>query len=244
VDQRPTDIVVGTQNTTVEQDGTVVMTILMTVPADVDNSERPTLDEATSRENGKRNPDALAVDVNDGQGPEDHAASGSVINREKPPFRDTELLEEIYESCDTFAEMQIELGMDVSAETVRRYMMEHEIHQPASYNSKNGGSESEDVARPKDADELGSHVEASDPDVEVFIEGMGLSDTITAEDLIESVRRSSTLFEFQRDLDLEHDEALTLLTEFGLCGFVTGRLSSLPEGDVHREDVLERLQER
>jgi hypothetical protein len=242
-DQRPTDIVVDTQNTTVEQNGIVVMTIHIVVLAEAVGSERQSRTESTSRESGERSIDPVVVDVNDDRKSENQAASGSVTRREKPPFRDVELLEEIYESCDTFAEMQTEIEMDVSAETVRRYMIEHGIHQPTSYNSKNERSESEDAPRPRDAEDLGSREEDCVPDVEVSTEGMDLPDTITAEELIESVRRSSTVFEFQRDVGLEHDEALTLLTEFGLCDFVTGRLSALPEGDVQREDVVERLQE-
>lgn len=59
----------------------------------------------------------------------------SPSERDVPPFRDTELLREVYESCETFAEMPDALGMDVTAETVRRYMIRQGIHEPTSYNT-------------------------------------------------------------------------------------------------------------
>jgi hypothetical protein len=52
-----------------------------------------------------------------------------------PPFEDTEYLKRIYDSCDTFIEMAEVIEMDVSAETVRRYMTEAGIHEPATYNT-------------------------------------------------------------------------------------------------------------
>ena len=58
-----------------------------------------------------------------------------------PPFRDRELLAEVYDSCDTFAEMTDALGMDVTAETVRRYMIDHGIHEATPYNTSGGESE-------------------------------------------------------------------------------------------------------
>ncbi|GEM_PF-1305902 len=63
-------------------------------------------------------------------------------DREVPPFEDSELLAEVYDSCETFAEMTDALGMDVTAETVRRYMIDHGIHEPDSYDT--GGTDVEE----------------------------------------------------------------------------------------------------
>ncbi len=56
-------------------------------------------------------------------------------NENLPPYEDTEYLEQIYELCETFIEMAEVIDMDVSTETVRRYMTEAGIHEPSSYNT-------------------------------------------------------------------------------------------------------------
>ncbi|WP_137285787.1 hypothetical protein [Halorussus salinisoli] len=51
---------------------------------------------------------------------------------ENPPYRDPERLQEVYEEYDTFDEMTDALDVDVTSQTVRRYMIKHDIHTPAS----------------------------------------------------------------------------------------------------------------
>ncbi len=50
-----------------------------------------------------------------------------------PPFEDTEYLRRLYEISETFGEMSDLIELDVSAETVRRYMIDAGIHSPESY---------------------------------------------------------------------------------------------------------------
>jgi hypothetical protein len=71
-------------------------------------------------------------------------ATESKRDRSVPPFRDPDLLESVYESHDTFAEMADALDMDVTAETVRRYMIDCDVHQPNSYDT---GPAAEDETR-------------------------------------------------------------------------------------------------
>ncbi|MFD1600426.1 hypothetical protein [Halobellus rarus] len=49
-----------------------------------------------------------------------------------PPFEDTEYLQCLYDSCETFAEMSEKINMAVSDETVRRYMIDADIHSPSA----------------------------------------------------------------------------------------------------------------
>jgi hypothetical protein len=77
-------------------------------------------------------------------------------DRELPPFRDPDLLADVYDSCETFAEMADALEMDVTAETVRRYMIDFDIHQPNSYDT--GGDTDAEVDGDTDA--------GSEPDTE------------------------------------------------------------------------------
>lgn len=48
-----------------------------------------------------------------------------------PPYQDSGQLAAVYDEYDTFAEMRDALDVDVTPQTVRRYRVEHEIHEPA-----------------------------------------------------------------------------------------------------------------
>ena len=50
----------------------------------------------------------------------------------RDPYRDPEKLEAVYETYDTFTEMTEALNVDVTPQTVRRYMIKYGIHEPAS----------------------------------------------------------------------------------------------------------------
>lgn len=47
-----------------------------------------------------------------------------------PAYKDPDALQAVYEEYDTFPEMTEALGADVTSETVRRYMVEYDIHDP------------------------------------------------------------------------------------------------------------------
>ncbi|ADB62810.1 hypothetical protein Htur_3955 (plasmid) [Haloterrigena turkmenica DSM 5511] len=47
-----------------------------------------------------------------------------------PAYKDPDALRAVYEEYDTFPEMTEALGADVTSETVRRYMVEYDIHDP------------------------------------------------------------------------------------------------------------------
>lgn len=63
-----------------------------------------------------------AADDADGQA----SASATV-----PAYKDPDALRAVYEQHDTFPEMTDALGVGVTAETVRRHMIKHDIHNPA-----------------------------------------------------------------------------------------------------------------
>jgi len=153
------------------------------------------------------------------------AASGvSARDREVPPFKDPDLLATVYDSCDTFAEMAAELEMDVTAETVRRYMIDYDIHEPDTY--RTGGATA-----------------ATGDEQVVLSDGIGLPDDVTAEDLVETVERSNTIYEVKQDIDIERDDALEMLQDLNLLDLVVGRLATEGEREVTREDIVDRLRE-
>lgn len=59
--------------------------------------------------------------------------SVSETSSENPPvYKDPERLKTVYEKKTTFEEMTEALGADVTPETIRRYMIKYNIHDPAS----------------------------------------------------------------------------------------------------------------
>ena len=159
-------------------------------------------------------------------------AETAVTDRDVPPFRDRQLLAEVYESCDTFAEMTDELGMDVTPETVRRYMVDHDIHQPNSYET---GDEQVDRQASEQAEDQQPPVALPD--------GIGLPDDVTVDSFIETIKRSNTIYEVKRDVGIPQEDALDMLRELNLIDLVVGRLATEGERDIAREDIVERLRE-
>lgn len=166
---------------------------------------------------------------------------GSAIgwrDRDVPPFRDQELLQEVYDSCDTFAEMPEALGMDVTAETVRRYMIDYGIHEPSTYNTAG-----DDGAETADDEEEADEVEEPGPPVAIA-DGIGLPDDVTVDTIIETVRQSNTIYEVQRDIGIPREDALEMLRDLNLLDLVVGRLATEAEREISRDEVVDRLRQR
>lgn len=133
-----------------------------TEPSATDDSPRTGLDPA--QDPTTKSTIAITVGGGDSQTTDETEStppSQSPSERDVPPFRDTALLREVYESCDTFAEMPDALGMDVTAETVRRYMIRQGIHEPTTYNTS--ANEDDDVTT-AGADTAGSKGTATSAD--------------------------------------------------------------------------------
>ena len=206
------DVEVEPADATVGPEGQVRITLSVAVMAP-DGSE-PAASDGTSESDRRDEPNPTASSTSD---------------RDLPPFKDPELLGEIYESCDTFAEMAETLDMDVTAETVRRYMIDFDIHEPNSYDT--GESDGDRAPEPDD-------VEQTPP---VLSDGIGLPEDITVETLIDTVERSNTIYEVKRDLGVDREDALEVLRECNLLDLVMCRLATEAERDISREDVIERL---
>jgi hypothetical protein len=247
------DVEVDSTVATVDGDGTVTVEAVVSVPTGetgaTEGAERTATtvtagggetaaEVATADETG-------AADEED-TGDEAPSAEAPLANRDRdvPPFRDRELLAEVYESCDTFAEMTEALGMDVTAETVRRYMVDHGIHEPNSYDT--GGSDECETdeaagAETATAEETVDPEPEPDPTPAVVADGIGLPDDVTVETLIETVKRSNTIYEVRRDIGIEHDDALEMLRELNLLDLVVGRLATEAERDISHDEIVDRL---
>ena len=62
-------------------------------------------------------------------------------NEAVPTYEDRAYLRAIYREYDTFSEMRAVIDMDVSTETVRRYMIDVGVHDPNSYETSGDGSD-------------------------------------------------------------------------------------------------------
>jgi hypothetical protein len=133
------DEIVVTLQLTIEPDGTdtgTASTSIQCASESESSVSSPVESERTdgeATENRRRETDAL---------PEEKDPFAAARDESVPPYEDTGYLRALYESCETFDEMSREIEMDVSAETVRRYMIDAEIHDPASYETTTPGTSS------------------------------------------------------------------------------------------------------
>ncbi|MFP4626462.1 MAG: hypothetical protein ACLFNI_07715 [Natronomonas sp.] len=240
------------------QDGTVTAVLSVAVSDDCDShfandsslavDSTPSSPERTSKSTGSMAPTTAETPPT------------STSDRDLPPFEDRELLATVYESYDTFGEMSEALDMDVTAETVRRYMIDHGIHEAASYDT---GSDSEDSsASNADPDEeadvdhqVGTADErtstdsnsepalnGSDPETPIILaDGIGLSEDIDIETLIDAVRKSRTIHEVKEEIGIERKDAVDTLRELNLLDLVVGRLSEDGRTEVTRSEIVSRL---
>jgi len=221
---------VSSRDATLTSDGHVCVEFAASLPSE--SSGDGTVGSSTARDTA----DGKSVDETSGNetsGGDTDVGQGTDTgsgeqDRDVPPFKNPELLASVYESCDTFAEMADTLEMDVTAETVRRYMIDYDIHEPNSYDTAHGGEEA---------------TEANEEDPVVLSDGIGLPDNITVDELIETVKQSNTIYEVKRDMGVDRQDALEMLRELNLLDLVVGRLATEAERDISRTDIVDRLRE-
>lgn len=86
-----------------------------------------------------------------------------------PAYRDPEALEEVYEAHDSFPAMREALDVDVSAQTIRRHMIQHGIHDPSG-DAETGdpdtdsGDETGEIEEPEPETDADGGVEDDAPD--------------------------------------------------------------------------------
>lgn len=133
---------------------------------------------------------------------------------EAPLHRNPSRLARLYRRHRTFREIADSIEEDVSAETVRRYMIEHGIHEP--------GASTTGATRPS-----------------VLADGMGLPRPL--EDVIDAVTHGNTVYDVQRELDLDRAETTSLLRDLDLIDLVTGRITKSASPAERNEKIRERL---
>lgn len=155
-----------------------------------------------------------------------------------PPYEDTAYLDRLYSVCDTFAEMSRVIEMDVSSETVRRYMIEAGIHEPDSYETASDDSPADSVdAQAETEDPL-----AGIPDEHVVTDG-GLPADLTLPDVAEAVVDSRCVYDVSYRLDLEQERTRELLDRFDLLDLVMHRMSGPSSPKTSYRAVASRIRQ-
>ncbi|WP_135855105.1 hypothetical protein [Halorussus salinus] len=84
--------------------------------------------QAVSCQNGNQ-PDDLEEDTGNS---DTEKVTAETETTDLPPYQDPDRLQAVYDEHETFKEMTDALDVEVSAQTVRRYMIKYGIHEPAS----------------------------------------------------------------------------------------------------------------
>jgi len=139
-----------------------------------------------------------------------------------PPYEDEAYLRALYQECETFTEMSEAIEMSVSSETVRRYMIEAGIHDPATYDTESAGRGTARTASEPPAPDDGLEI----PDEQLVTDGIGMPEGVALDDVVEAVVDASAVYEVQRALGLQRQTTQQLLRELNLLDLVLHRLDS------------------
>jgi len=161
-------------------------------------------------------------------------------NEAVPTYEDRNYLRAIYREYDTFSEMRAVIDMDVSTETVRRYMIDVGIHDPNSYETSGNGSDDGGRQAVPSREESADGADAI-PDEQLVTDGVGLPDGLALEDLLEAVVDASTVYEVTRRLDVDQRRTRELLEQLDLLELVLHRVADDHEREVTYGDVADRL---
>lgn len=162
---------------------------------------------------------------------------------DEPAHRDPERLREVYAEDRTFEEMRDALGVDVTAQTVRKHMVKHGIHEPASHRSSATPDDDSDGTATADDPDDGR----TDDDrlrtrtVDEIVDDIGIDSSPSIGEIVRAVHEHRTLYEAQRALDLDRDSTRQLLEALNLIDLFHGRLSTNPEDEVTEEEIEARI---
>lgn len=137
-----------------------------------------------------------------------------------PLHQDRARLLRLFQAHPTFSAMADAADEDVSAETLRRYMIEHDIHEPGSST----------VAH-----------ELHEEHPPVLADGMGSPLDGRGSDVIDAVADANTVYDVQRRLDIDRKRAREMLQELDLMDLVLGRLDDSSDRDDREREIRRRL---
>lgn len=172
----------------------------------------------------------------------------STTNDGPPAYRDPEALRSAYEAHDSFPAMRDALDVDVSAQTVRRHMIQHGIHDPtadgtegqaAADQQANGTEEASDGERPEE--ESQEAIPADTPLTESLPADVTAPPGVTFAELREGVKTADTLYDIQQQFDLDRKQARDLLGSLDLLELVHGRVATKHEREELKAEIDSRI---
>ncbi|MDQ2052671.1 hypothetical protein RBH26_19630 [Natronolimnohabitans sp. A-GB9] len=185
--------------------------------------------------------------------PEIERALATARNEDLPPYDDVEYLQCLYDSFETFTAMAKALEMDVASETVRRYMIDAGIHEPASYDTPtpdDAASDAESESKRTDDVDVDGTTAIDDPaeptaEKQLVADGIGLPEDVEIGALLDALETSMTLHDVSRQLDLERERARDLLEQLNLIDLVVKRVyaSDDPGRRPDRDEIVDRIRE-
>jgi len=165
----------------------------------------------------------------------------AVRDESLPPFEDDDYLRRLYDRCDTFAAMTRLFETDVSAETVRRYMIEAGVHDPDSYDTDDRPGPEPDAEGEAVPDESAGGAALSADGLAPT--NVDLPDDLTVADVAEAVVDARTVYEVHRRLGIEQARTRELLGRLDLLDLVVHRIDAAPDPTSH-EEVAARIRGR
>jgi hypothetical protein len=151
---------------------------------------------------------------------------------ETPAYRDPDVLAEVYAEHDTFPSMRDALDADVSTQTIRRHMIKHGIHDPSG-NSADAQDRGEAEQLLTDGSSLSDALPAE----------VDCPDSVTLEQLRESVEGADTLYDIQQEFGLDRERARDILSALDLLELVHGRVATRPQREELKTEIDRRIRE-
>lgn len=264
----PAGVTVSDRSVSVTEDGlTLTLTLVIDAGAAVASGEEAVADPRERVRDRSSVTASEPTDSESGDGSESDEPAPAADDRfadvrddAVPPYEDVPYLQALYDECDNFAEIAEEIQMDVSSETVRRYMIEADIHAPNTYNTTaSDGEDSTASADSDDADEVTAvdedpqanstrpqSTESTDapghdggdlPDEQLITDGIGLPDGVRLQDVADAVVDSETVYEVQRGLGLGRTQTRELLDDLNLLDLLLRRVAD-SSGQTASYDVV------
>jgi len=209
-------------------DGEAEVTLVDEQPAPHHRTSRGAIDRAGATRDDAHEEDPLAA----------------VRDESAPPYEDTPYLERLYETCETFDEMSREIEMDVSAETVRRYMIEADIHEPESYETRQRGrDDGEEIDTTDPSPATADDPLETIPDEQLITDGIGLPAEVTITEIADAVVGSRSAHEVTQKLDLTEERTRELLRQLNLLDLVLHRVGEQPRTTPTYHTVAKRIRQ-
>lgn len=179
------------------------------------------------------------------------AAAERVRDESIPAYEDHAYLEHLYETNDTFAAMSAAIDMDVSTETVRRYMIDAGVHDPTTYESETATETPPEIANgPAGASVDGESGQARSGPRETGItedqlrtDGVGLPENLALTEVVEAIANARSIYEVSQALGVDQDRTRSLLEHLDCLDFVSYRLTEVPDRSPSYDTVARRIRE-